>query len=392
MPRQVWISTVILALLISYCSKAPENLVNRERIDGVEYVRNAAEPKYPDRTLSIEEELSIGGEDSEGNIILYEAGHVLVDDAENLFIVDQRDFNIKVFDPEGNFIRSIGKHGEGPGEFQRVGYLTFLPDGRLLVLDFQARRTSLFDSTGNFVSSHQSTKNLSRIFLASDASYFVQEIIREEGGGPSAQRKLTINEIDFSGKEVNAIGGFKLPEFKILSVGDIKQGMINPHSPQSIIAGDMGNQRLFHSFNDKYQIDVLDTKGKIFRKIERPYDPLPYTSEDKEKFLARYKRRGDEWQRKLARLIDFPSVKNVLSRLLADDNGNLWVQTLEMRADGDTTYTLYDIFSSDGTYDAKVWLEVFPQVIKNDKIYVHYADQETGYTYIKRYKMHWGEQ
>ena len=152
MAKHILISTLVLSLILSCCSKAPESLASRETIDGIEHVRNTAEPRYPDKTLTLEEELAIGGEDQEGNVILFDAGYVLVDEDENIWIVDRRDFNIKVFDPEGNFVRSIGKQGEGPGEFQGVGYVTFLPDGRLLVMDYQASRTSLFDKAGGFIS------------------------------------------------------------------------------------------------------------------------------------------------------------------------------------------------------------------------------------------------
>ncbi len=391
MAKQVLISTIILVFLLTSCSKAPENLASRETIDGIEYVRNVAEPRYPDKTLSLEEELSIGGEDQEGNIILFDAGYVLVDDAENIFIVDRRDFNIKVFDPEGKFMRSIGKKGEGPGEFQRVGSPTFLPDGRLLVMDYQASRTSLFDKTGKFISSHQWTRRMSRLVLATNTSYFVQELVMEEGADPIADRKLAINEIDLDGNQVLSFGGFKVPEFKTISDGNVMFGISIPHSPHSIFAGDTGNQCIYHCMTDKYLIEIFDSDGNIFRTIERPYDPLPYTRQDRDKFLERYGDRENERQKKLVEGMDFPSVKTITDRILVDDIGNLWLQTHEAREEGDTNLALYDIFSSDGTYDIKIWLEVRPDVIKNGKMYIHYSDEETGFVYIKRFKMTWSE-
>jgi len=391
MNKRVLITTILLALFVSSCSKTPEDLASREVIDGIEYVHNVSVPLHPNATLSIEEELSIGGEDAEGNILLYEAGDVIVDDAENIYIVDRRDFNIKVFTPEGNFIRSIGKQGEGPGEFQTIGYVAFVPDGRLLVMDFRARRTSLFDKAGNFISGHPWTKSFSQPVLATDSSYFVQSRVVEEGSDPLSERRLVIDEIDFEGNEIRSFGDYKLPELWTLTQENMMFGMSVPHSPQSIFAGDMTNQYLYHCLNDTYLIDVLDTSGNIFRKIELPYDPLPYTSQDKEEFLPRFRERGDENQMKLFEGMDFPSVKNVMARLMTDDEGNLWVETHEIREDGDTETTAYDIFDSDGTYDMKVWLAMRPVVIKRGKMYVRYTDQDTGYTYIKRFRMIWSE-
>jgi hypothetical protein len=391
MNNRVLIFTLLLAVFVSSCSKTPEELTSREIIDGIEYVRNASVPLHPSITLSIEEELSIGGEDDEGNIILFETGNVIVDDAEDIYIVDRQDFNIKVFTPEGDFIRSIGRKGEGPGEFQYIGYVTFVPDGRLLVMDFMARRTSLFDKAGNFISSHPWTKSFSQPVLATDSSYFVQERVVEEGSDLLSERRLVIDEIDFEGNEIRSFGEYKLPELKVLTQGNMMFGMSVPHSPQSLFAGDMPNQCIYHCQNDSYLIEVLDPLGNIFRKIERPYDPLPYTGQDKEEFLGSYRERGDENQIKLVEGIDFPSVKNVMARLMTDDAGNLWVATHEIREEGDTEATAYDVFTSDGTYDMQVWLEMRPQVIKKGKMYVRYADTDTGYTYIKRFRMIWSE-
>jgi hypothetical protein len=52
-------------------------------------------------------------------------------------------------------VRTIGQKGEGPGEFQNIGEIALLPDDRLLVLDWEAHRVSLFDTTGKFVDSHK---------------------------------------------------------------------------------------------------------------------------------------------------------------------------------------------------------------------------------------------
>jgi hypothetical protein len=391
MTKKILTSIIVLSLILSCCTKTHESLASREVIDGIEHVRNAPEPRYLDKTLTLEEELAIGGEDQEGNVILFDAGYVLVDDAENIWIVDRRDFNIKVFDPEGGFVRSVGKQGEGPGEFQQVGYVTFLPDGRLLVMDFQASRTSLFDKAGGFISSHQWTKRISRLILATNTSYFAQELVMEEGADPLAERKLVVNKFDLEGNQVLSFGGFKLPEFKTLRDGDIMFGMSVPHSPQSIFASDIKNQCFYHCLTDKYLIEIYDTEGNVFRTIERPYDPLPYTSQDKDKYLERYRDRGDERQTKMVEGMDFPSVKTITDRILVDDEGYLWLQTHELREEGDAKLALYDIFSNDGTYVMQIWLEVRPDVIKNGKMYIHYTDEDTGYTYIKRFKMIWSE-
>jgi len=390
MKTSALIFALSLALILISCGKKSENAVTVEVIDGIEYVHNTEAPANPLKTLSFEEELAIGGEDDEGNIILFEAGFLIVDENENIYITDRRDFNIKVFDKKGTYLRTIGAKGEGPGEFQYIGYIAFLPDERLLVMDFQARRTSLFEPSGEFISSHQWTKWYSQLVLTMNSSYFVQERVREAGTDPFANQKLKIDEISLDGKEIRSFGNFVLAESRRVTQGGITIGMSAPHSPRSIFAGDIRNQCIFHCVNNKYSIEVYDSHGNIFRTIDRPYDPLPYTREDKKEFLARSEGRPDNIK-KLVNGMKFPVVKNIAARMLTDDQGNLWIRTNEVRDEGETRVIAYDVFDKDGDYDSKVWLEIHPEIILKGKMYNHYTDRETGYAFIKRYRMIWSD-
>jgi hypothetical protein len=65
-------------------------------------------------------------------------------------LLDQMESNLKVFDTEGHLIRTIGRVGDGPGEF-RFPFRAAVPsDGRLVVFDFRQDRVSVFDWPGVF--------------------------------------------------------------------------------------------------------------------------------------------------------------------------------------------------------------------------------------------------
>jgi hypothetical protein len=389
MKRTFLLLCLSLVLIFSACSKAPESTARVEVIDGIEYVRNVGLPVHPDISLSLEEELAIGGEDEDGNPVLYQAGEFIVDDSGNIYVIDHQDHNIKVFDPQGNFKQTIGGQGEGPGEFQYLGTISFLPDGRLMVLDYMARRTSLFDLAGQFLSSFQWTKSYSRLILTTPDSFFIQEFVQIKDADSLTDRKLVVDEIDLQGNELSSFGEFVTAVSKLLNLGDLTIGIRVPHSAQSIFTGDQNLQRIYHMVNRTYMIETYETTGVLQRKVERPYDPLPYTSQDKEEFLARYEESSNQEIKKLVNDMDFPAVKNPVERLLCDDLGNLWVQTYETREDGNFEYTAYDRFDRDGIYEAKIWFKVRPEIIKNGMLYAQYEDKETGYTYVKRYSMLW---
>src|SRR6185436_10448053 len=60
---------------------------------------------------------------------------------------------VKMFDATGKFIRSIGRRGQGPGEFQGVFALGVAPDNRIVIIDVARHRVNVFDNSGLYISS-----------------------------------------------------------------------------------------------------------------------------------------------------------------------------------------------------------------------------------------------
>jgi hypothetical protein len=290
--------------------------------------------------------------------------------------------SIKVFDPQGRYLRAIGRKGSGPGEFGRIADLAVLPDGRLLVTDFETRRTSFFSPDGRFLSSFQWKKFFSQVYLATDSSYTVADMVVSE-----ETRELWVKTIDFNGEEVVSFGKFSYPEFKMLRQGEMMFSTSVPWSPQSIFAGDRKRQWLYHCLNDKYLIEVYDSQGKLFRKIDRPYSPPPVTSADIEEFEERFKDQPDSPFAKMAKEMQLPKVKTVTDRMIVDGDGNLWVRTNEEKKEEGKTFTAIDIFDPEGLYTARVWLDIFPAVFAGQKMYRAAEDEETGLRQIKRYRV-----
>jgi hypothetical protein len=386
MKRIALILFFCLILIFASCGKKPQ-AAKVETIEGVTYTHNPETPLHPEKIVTFGEELAIGKFDESKEIPLYKPGSYMVDNAGKIYISDDSDMAIKVFDQNGAFLKSIGRKGGGPGEFNRIGQMTSLPNGNILVMDYQSRRTSLFKPDGEFINSYPWRTSISRICLATDSSYTVNEYTFKEKA-----EELWAKTFDFSGKELVSFGQFTSPEVKSMTLGNIMIGMSVPQSPQSIFAGDQERQWLYHCLNNKYLIEVYDQKGKLFRKIDRPYEPLPFTSEDAKKFLSRFEARPDSPAAKLAKQMELPKVKTVAERLLVDDQGNLWVETNEEKKEAEKTLKAYDVFNKDGFYDARVWSEFRPGFFAAGKMYRLAEDEETGARTVNRYRVVWSKE
>ena len=184
-----------LLVLVMFCQKGPEDKAQVEVIDGVTCIHNPETPLYPDRTVLFEEELSIGGEDESGNIILYQPSRYAVDGFGNIFISDRQESVIKKFDLDGRYLNTIGAKGEGPGEFQNITAISILPGRRLIVLDWRARRTSIFSADGEYESSYKWRNSHFDINLVTESTYTIDErvykvIMKLESGATSGPASL----------------------------------------------------------------------------------------------------------------------------------------------------------------------------------------------------------
>ncbi len=365
------------------CCKKQKNTAAVEVIDGIEYVHNTETPQYPGKTVFFEEELSISSEDGKGNILLYRPGWYLVDRNGFVYICDLQDLEIKVFDAEGGIVRSIGQKGDGPGEFQNIGEIALLPDDRLLVLDWEAHRVSLFDIEGKFIKSHKFLNWSYDVFLTTNSFYVRDERIFGE------KTKLVVKACNFSGNEIFTFGEFEPYHSQEIREAGQWFNVSRPFDVRSILAGDQKNARLYHCMNDTYLIEVYDQKGNLFRKIDRPYKPIPTKTEDKKKYLAGFADSSETHLALIDKYVQMPPVKTITDRMVVDELGNLWVETNEEKEEHGKTYIAYDIFDENGIYMANVWLDISPEIFKNGKMYTRESDRETGYRKYKRYRIDW---
>jgi len=66
----------------------------------------------------------------------------------NVYVLDQQQSEVFVFDPAGEFLRILGREGEGPGECRQPEHMVFLPDGTLGLAQYINGRIVKIDLEG----------------------------------------------------------------------------------------------------------------------------------------------------------------------------------------------------------------------------------------------------
>ena len=376
--------TLLLAgLMLAGCDQKTDG-IRVETIDGVEIIHNPATP-YTNTKLELVEELVLGSSEDEADPVLFQPSAFAVSPEGALYIGDNADNAIKIFDAAGTFIKKFGSRGGGPGEFQDIGTLAFTPDGRLIVADPMAQRVSLFSDDGTFLDSFSITFWPSRILMATDSLV----AFTFSTFGKDQERLLAIFRTTFSGTKKDTLTGFTPVKLQVHHEKGMSVGYSIPNAPRSILTADRDKHWFYHCLNSSYSIDVLDSSGTVIRRIQRPYQLQPYTDAEKEKFRERAKKQQNDIAKKLILSMDLPDFKTVTERMLVDDQHRLWVQTNETRGEEQAKETAWDIFDSSGRYQARVWLAVTPQDIIGDKLYARRFDE--GVVSIMRFGMRWSE-
>ena len=117
----------------------------------IKYVRNPSNPLYGELTLLLIEDLSIGGEEDEKSSF-YKGVDLAVDDTENIYVLDKGNCRVQKYDLRGNYLRSFGRKGQGPGEFLSPTTICLL-NGKLLAYDIDQSRISIFGQQGELIGS-----------------------------------------------------------------------------------------------------------------------------------------------------------------------------------------------------------------------------------------------
>ena len=105
-----------------------------------------------DRPLAaeLEEVYRAGGLNAAEWAFFTDSGQVAFDAAGNLFVLDRAAGHVVVIDPQGRLARTIGRMGQGPGEFTMMMDLVVWRDGRAGVLDLGHFAIQIFTPEGGF--------------------------------------------------------------------------------------------------------------------------------------------------------------------------------------------------------------------------------------------------
>ncbi len=384
-------------MVISFGGQKAEWKGKIEYEDGIKVIKNPRDPLYGEIEFDLEEDLSIGNEEDE-NYMFYNVGMPAVDSKGNILVFERGNYRIQKFDKDGKYLQSIGRQGQGPGEFERPSSLLYLDiEDNIYVED--SGKIHVFNKNGEFRNTiilAEFGRPISGYFgITSEGDIIAHTISRGKRRSDLPMDNETFFNIDLinsEGKVIKAIANFLREKSSPLRSGTRFTFPNNQHMTRLCLC-QLNENLSVYGFGSDYRLYIINSTGNIVYRIEKDEPPHPLTKKDIDKVLDRFmenqKKRKRETvfsRRKVRRAMNFPKYKPFFSDILSDNKGRIYVKSFKSRFDEEKN-NHYDLFCKDGYYIYKATIPILYPTIKNGCVYTTEYDQETGYAKVKRYKI-----
>ena len=331
------------------------------------YAELAAEPTLSIGQLSGPEELLFG------RIQLARR-----DAAGNLVVADGQAYEIRIFNGEGRHLRSLGREGEGPGEFESLHGAWPVADGGIVAADILLDRITQFGAQGTPTATATLAGRdnhrgifpielagpdmvLSRAFprsvrTAEVLSGSIEDMVDAVVGGEENRRLLFVRH-SFDGTLVDTVAEGRDALRASVSRGTGMEMEVNtftvPFSPRSVAAGSPNGVVVTNGA--AYGIRVFGEDGSL-RSIARLDDSRPVrTDAHLERYVRGYLPGRDERviQDYIERYRQSPLADSLpaYTDLLFAEGGEVWAQRYGLP---DESMLRWDIFAPDGAYLGRV--------------------------------------
>lgn len=296
----------------------------------------------------------------------------------DLAVVNARLQRVEIFDGEGRHRRTIGRNGDGPGEFRSPWQVFPLPSDSLMVVDIY-RAVSVFDSAGSYA----------RRFVPG-------EIVGETQGAPIGQfgdGSLLLTQYQHGDEQGRTglarsqvepvrigLDGAITARFGMYDEQTVNYGAGAPHLfgpwAKFVPAAD----GFWYAPGDRFEARLIGADGNVVRLVRLDLPRRPVTQADRDAVLNDWlmQVRGTPREAAMAVYLSKATFEEVLpsvGNVLVDDAGHLWIQ--DYRVWGVQTPSTWRVFDAEGRYLGPVELPegFYPYQVRGGKIVGRWMDE-----------------
>jgi len=286
-----------------------------ETVDGVRVVHNGKTGAWgKEPRVWLELVRTIGELDAENeNVAFYMPNDVALDKAGNVYVLDSGNHRIQKFGPDGQYLATIGRKGQGPGELYFPQSIDLDEAGNIYLSDPNNKRIQVLAPDG---------KELKTVSLIKDTPGNVRRTASGQMVTAQGQSFIMFSPDEEAPKELPKL-------IKVLDAeGNIKKEFGEPFDYGSMMVNRAGNQvqfaldgkgNVYLAFTNQNRVEKYGSEGTLIWRSDRELDYSTAPPEDKGKSESK----GGMMR------VQMPRMNTCSIGVAADSQGRVWVVALK---------------------------------------------------------------
>jgi hypothetical protein len=389
-------SAMVCIVLATACTAPATNepLVTTRDSAGTQIVESAqAAWTTPQWIIAADPTVQIGGTD--GQELNQPRDAFRLSDGR-IFVSDEGNQHIAVFSADGVLLQTIGRQGQGPGEFQRIRRLDRFRQDSLMVYDYALHRVSIFSLDGGFGRSFPitSTPNYWAEATFTDSLIFVASPGESEPrGNAGIYWDSTWFFLYRGGAEaIDTLGRFPHAEVLPRSGSTPRAYHLGARAVWAIADG-----KLLYGRGTSYEIAEYDRRGALVRLIRRPHRPIAVNDSVVERFVESFMAHIRATARVHNTESDFTLMREGFlaaryadqlppySAITVDPTGHVWIENYRHFTEPTSEWA---VFSPSGEWLGQVRMPDGLQVLEIGADYIlGIAVDNLGVNYVRQYEL-----
>jgi hypothetical protein len=266
-----------------------------------------------------------------------------------LVIANSGSKELRFYDATGAHLRSVGRQGGGPGEFEWLGWVARYGADSLIAWDSRLRRISVFDTDGNFQRNQNlGDQNYFADFAFSDGTLIAREMmmVHQEHGVVEGSQRRMVQYARFAptGEQLGAMGPFPEDEYWI-SLEEHVHRWVRVFGWRTVRAP--ADSILWIGTGQTYTLNGYDRNGKLVRQIRNlAHSPAPVIAGDVslwvEETMENMETGMADHMQAFFESIPPPEMIPPYDDLVVDAEGHLWVERYQRPGESRHVWTVFD--------------------------------------------------
>ncbi len=268
---------------------------------------------------------------------------LLADEDRNLYVADNLAQEIRVFAPDGTHLRTIGRRGQGPGEFGELYSLAWLGE-ELIALDPGNARLAILSRQGAWIRSMQGLgitgpASLIRLHPLGSEGFYSPGFDPERGGLLFA--RLTSAGVGDTIPAPRPPQGAEPSGVLCHRPDGGIQSIVLPEAPGIVYGFPPAGRLVAVSMTDAYRIGFQDPSGDTLRTVTRELPRAAYPDSLWEVGMRPYRQMREDFPGAQCEpsAPERPRYRAALRHLVFDEAGRLWV---EAAVEGGFAWEVFD--------------------------------------------------